>query len=513
MIHTLDGEERMIPAKALVIQMEKKTVALAGIMGDLNSSISEKTKNVMIEAAVFHPTNIRKASKELSLKTEASQRFEKGVDPLMVPTALNLATELLMQLAGGVVHTETVECNLHPFTPKRIVCRKKRVESLLGISLSLGEIAKLLERLQIEIIQEHLESLEVRIPSHRNDLREEVDLIEEIARLYGLCHLPKKAPLLYTSTLVHAPLFSFENLLRDLLLQEGLQEFMTCDLISPTLSELTRDPAQLKIKTLSVLQSKSSDYSVLRHSLLPGLLQVVQYNEAHQNKDIAGFEVGRLHFEQSGVYQEPTSCAILLSGLCRPHHQDPKPCSFDFFDLKGLLENLFAALHVEDISFEPSHLPYFQPGRQAYVIQKQKALCLGALGELHPSLLKQFDLSSRAYFAELNVHHLLELHSPSLTIKDLPLYPSSERDWTVSLLKETPIEKVLACIRKLAPSLLERVFLLDLFESDKIGCDRKNATWRFIYRDPHKTLDLKTVEQKHSTLLQMVAEKLHDCIL
>ena len=510
-VTTLDEISREIPADSLVIRDEKEILAIAGIMGSLDSAVSEKTHNILVEAAVFQPTSIRKTSKALSLKTDSSHRFEKGIDPLMIPYALDLATELLVQIASGSAPEKKVDIAIHPFNSKKVLCRRERVNRLLGIHLSLSEIAEMLERLQIKVVKEHADALEVLIPSHRNDINEEIDLVEEVARLYGFNHLSKKAPLHYTSFLSDSPVFSFENKVRTLLLQEGLQEFMTCDLTSPFLSELVREKITSQVETLTVLQSKSSDFSVLRHSLLPGLLGLSKYNFDRGSQNLAGFEVGRVHFKQNGLYQEPVSISILLSGANTPHHHDPRPRPFDFFDVKGIVQNLLESLKIDGISFEASHLQSFQPGRQAYVQRNGESL--GVLGEIHPSILSKIDLPQRVYCAELNLNELLKLQKPLQPLVDLPLYPSSERDWTLSLKKEIPIGLVLSCIQALAPSLLEKVFLLDLFESDQIGSDRKNVTWRFVYRDPQKTLDLPRVEQIHTKLLQMVAEKLHDCIL
>ncbi len=510
-VTTLDNILRELPAGSLVIRDEKEILAIAGVMGALNSSISGKTQNVLIEAAIFHPTTIRKTTKEISLKTDASHRFEKGVDSSMIPYALDLATELLVQIASGSALEKKFHCNLPPFTPKKVMCRQKRVNSLLGTHLSLNEIIDILERLQIKVIKEHPDSVEVLIPHHRNDISQEIDLVEEVARLYGFNHLPKKQFTHYTSSLLDSPVFSFENKVRFELLKENLQEFMTCDLISPFLSTLAESKITDQIETLTVLQSKSSDYSVLRHSLLPGLLQLAKYNLDRGNQNLAGFEVGRVHFNQNGIYQEPVSIGVILSGLNAQHHHAPRPRTFDFFDIKGMIENLLDSLKIESISFEESHLHAFQPGRQAFIFKKGE--CLGVIGEVHPATLSKIDISQRVYFAELNLTSLLKLQKPLQSIEKLPLYPSSERDWTISLKKETPISYVVSSIRDLAPPLLEKVFLLDLFEGSQIGLDRKNVTWRFIYRDSQKTLDIQTVEYEHTKLLQMVAEKLHHCIL
>jgi phenylalanyl-tRNA synthetase beta chain len=510
-IITLDNTERNLPIGPLVIQDEQNTLAVAGVMGCLDSSISEETKNVLIEAAIFSPISIRKTAKELSLKTDSSLRFEKGLDPAILPFALDLATQLLIEVGSGTCSEKKQDINIKPFIPKKLICRQKRVNSILGLSLSLSEIINILDRLGIKASQEHSESVEVLVPPHRNDINEEIDLIEEVARLYGFNNLPKKQCMHYSPTLVDSPVFSFENKIRSSLLKEGLQEFMTCDLISPFLSELAAVKTNPPTEILSVLQSKSNDYSILRHSLLPGLLQLAKHNYDRGNQNVAGFEVGRVHFKQNSVYQEPVSIGILLTGLNTQHHHAPQPKAFDFFDIKGTLENLLESIKINSISFKESHLPTLQPGRQAFVFKDTE--CLGVVGEVHPSLITKIDMPQRIYFAELNLNTLLSLQKPLLPVENLPLYPASERDWTITLKKETPVDHVLSCIREIESPLLEKVFLLDLFESEQLGPDRKNVTWRFIYRDTTKTLDIQTVEKEHTKLIQMVAEKLHNCIL
>lgn len=510
-LETLDGITRTIPAQALVIKDPEKILAIAGIMGTYNAEITHETKNILIEAAVFHPGSIRKTSRALSLKTDASSRFERGVDREGPSLAIEMAKELLLRFAGGKNNSQPLIAQEEPLTPKKIACRVKRVQDILGASLSSGEIRNLLSKLQIKTLKEHADCLDLHIPSYRNDLIEEIDIIEEIARLYGFDNLPKSTALHISSPLSDAPIFLAENKARTHLLEEGLQEFLTCDLISPAAAELTREKKDKHIETLFVLQSKSSDYSALRTSLLPGLLQVVKYNLDHQNRNIFGFEVGRIHCKEKESFLEQSSIAIVLSGLNAPYHHDPKPREIDFFDLKGIVENFLHSFTLSDLTFEISHLHNFQTGRQAKV--KAGDVVLGILGEVNPFTLKELDLSERVYFAELNLEVIHSLEKKKISTKELPLYPASERDWTVCLQKKTPIGDVLQYIKEAASPLLENVFLLDVFESEKIGSDRKNVTWRFIYRDRQKTIGSDTVEAIHTDLLQKVAQKLGNCIL
>lgn len=508
---TLDGIERTIPQGITIIRDAKKTLAIGGVMGGSSSAVTEKTTRLLLESAIFHPSSIRKASKCLGLKTDASTRFERGVDPSLTTFALDCAAALLTQVAKEPKISKILDVYPSPIPTKTAPCRKERVNALLGLHLSLGEIRELLERLGMQVLQEKEEALELLIPSYRNDLSQEVDLIEEVARLYGFNNIPKSATFHRSSTLLDTPLFSIENRARTLLLQEGLQEFLTCDLISPYLADLTQEKNDTKTERLSVMQSKSSDYSILRTSLLPGLLEVVKHNISHQNRQIAGFEVGRIHFKESGHPKELTSIGIALSGCSAPHHHDPKPRFVDFFDLKGIVENLLEGFKLKNLSFEPSHLQNFQPGRQARVLSEK--ICLGVIGEVHPSTLSKLGLEERVYFAELSLQEIYHLQPKELSTKPLSKMPSSERDWTMTLAQKTAIGDVLSCIETVSPPILEKAFLLDLFEGEKIGLDRKNATFRFVYRDKLKTIDYETVEKEHQKLVESVAKKLGNCIL
>ncbi|MBS0621230.1 MAG: phenylalanine--tRNA ligase subunit beta [Verrucomicrobia bacterium] len=501
-LETLDEIERPIPSEVLLICDKEKPLAFAGVMGGRSSAITEATRSVAIESAYFTPQAVRKTGRLTHLKTDSSQRFEKGVDPLGVHSALDYAAELLRTVASGQVATGFVEHKTHAFHPKKIACRAERVNTLLGTNLSVGEISSLLTRLGMSVTEEGAKTLLVSVPSYRSDIEIEVDLIEEVGRVYGYNNIPKKSPAHISSTLSHAPAYLLEKEVRRRLISEGLQELMTCDLISPEQAKLNFSHET----PLTVLHSKSSDFSVLRSSLLPGLLQVVKHNLAHGNLSIAGFEVGRVHFKQGDEYIEPTAAAIVLCGKKAPYHWDPKPEPFDFYDLKGIVENLLDGLGIENALFEFSHMHHFHPGRQAKILHKDATI--GTLGELHPTVLDECGIKERVYFAEVNLHEVIPFVKAHQKVEALPAYPGSERDWTVTLDAEMPIDKLMNATLAVPSRLLENVILLDLYKSDQIGKDRKNATLRFFYRDREKTIAFETVEREHERITAAVADKI-----
>lgn len=507
-IETLDDVTRAIPPEALLICDISKPLALAGVMGGKNSAVSDQTVNVLIEAAYFTPQSIRKTSRLIGLKSDSSQRFEKGIDPNGMIEALNYAAYLLQKVAGGKIHRGFIDQKVHEFPEKKIACRTSRVNQLLGTSLSAGEISALLRRLEMKIIQETAHEFLVGVPTFRNDICIEEDLVEEVARVYGYNNIPKPLPVLTISSIPHAPLYLMENLIRKRLIEEGLQELLTCDLISPAQAETTLEHFMSKEALVPVLYAHSADQSVLRASLLPGLLQVVKFNIDHGAPNIAGFEIGRLHLKENERYVEPTVASIVLSGKRSPSHWDQKPEDFDFFDLKGIIENLFASLKIEDIHFEPSHLHNFHPGRQAKI--KKEDATLGILGEIHPELATKIDIPQRIFFAEVQLHEIMPLLPKQFKVSDIAQFPGSERDWTVTLNDQLPIAEILRALRSVPSRLLEKIVLLDLYKSEQIGKDKKNATFRFFYRDKEKTIAYEAVEREHARIIAAAAKGINE---
>ncbi|NGX27085.1 MAG: hypothetical protein K940chlam6_01012, partial [Chlamydiae bacterium] len=499
-MQTLDELEREIPDGVLLICDGKRPIAFAGVIGELSSSVTDETKNVLIEAAEFTPEAVRKTSKLLNLRTNSSLRFERGIDPLGVRAALDMAASLL----GGVVCKGVAEDVAVVYAPRILELNPERTNRLLGVNLSLREMCMLLGRLEIEVLSDTPEAIKVAVPSYRNDLRSEIDLIEEVGRMYGFNNIPRDFPRHVSSMLNSAPIFLFEEEVRTRLVAQGLQECLTCDLISPKLADMTVENALDKDKQIHVLHPASVDQSVLRTSLLPGLLEVIKFNLDRQNESMAAFEVGHIHFRDGEKFFGEPAAGIILTGKETLYHFEDKPTDTDFFDVKGHVENLLMAIGLEAV-FEPSHLHNFHPGRQARV--KMGDVIVGALGEVHPKHLREIGIGQRVLYAEINLHDLMDLKKDVHQAKEFSLFPRSQRDWTVTLASTTPIGTILEEIRSARSTILEKVFLLDLYKSDKIGKDKKNATFRFLYRDLKKTIAYEDVEKEHAKLTEHIAEK------
>ncbi|MCB1111426.1 MAG: phenylalanine--tRNA ligase subunit beta [Chlamydiales bacterium] len=500
---TLDDLERTLKSGDVMICDKNKLVAIGGVMGGQNSEVSDKTVNILLEAAYFNPKRIRRTSKHLGLMTDASHRFERGADPNMVLCALDRAAMLMHQIAGGAVAQGVVDIKMTEFPEKKIECRVSRVNHVLGTQFSVSEVENIFQRLGFPYDFDGDNLFTVVIPTYRVDISEEIDLVEEVARLYGYDKLTKAVTRFHSSKTEHSPVFIFERNMRRRLLSEGLQEFLTCDLIGPTLLSIVQGSSfQDEEAMVKVVNPTSIEQSFLRTSLLPGLLQVVKYNYDHQNQNIYGFEIGRIHYKNGDRYHEETVAALVLSGKRHPHHWDGRHEEVDFYDLKGIVENMLRELGIDRVSYQNKKIETFHTGRQASVYVDE--LEIGTIGEVHPSIQRRLDVPQRIYFAEFNLHDLFKSRSNERQMTALAKYPSSSRDWTMTMKDKAPISDVLNIINQIKPPLLESVDLLDIYRSDKIGRDVKNVTFRFVYRDLEKTVAQEVVDREHTQLTDKV---------
>ncbi len=503
---TLDGKEHYPSAEMLMICDSEKPIAVAGVMGTEATEVKEQTTSILLESAYFEPTQVRRTAKHLDIHTEASYRFERGTDPNGVLEALDRATAWICEIAGGTSLHGVIDIKKEAFPKKIVSCRVARVNKVLGTQLASSEIETIFHRLGFGIHSSHEEHIEAEIPTYRYDIQNEIDLIEEVGRLYGYDNIPRKErPSYRTGALPHAPLYLFEREIRENLLREGLQELLTCDLISPEEASLVVPESFPSRNVIQLLNPHSSKQSVLRTSLLPGLLSIVKANTDHGTHSLSGFEVGRVHFKtKEETFLEPTVVSIVLTGERSALHWEKKENPVDFFDLKGIVENLLASLKIPPVMYKPTRYENFHPGRQAALIAGDMEI--GIMGEVHPTTLKKIDIAHPVYFAEFNLEDLQSARAPSVKMTPLPQFPSSTRDWTVTLPEKMAVGHLLEKIEKLPTKRLESVMLLDVYRSDALGSDKKNVTLRFVYRDKASTLSVEAVEKEHARITQKLME-------
>jgi phenylalanyl-tRNA synthetase beta chain len=499
----LDKVEREIPINALLIEDKEKTIAIAGIIGGENSCVDNKTTSILIESAYFDFLSIRKASRELNLRTESALRFEKNIDPNKVVQALNFACSLIKEICGeSKLCQGTIDNKRGEFTKKTIHCRVSRVNKILGTKLNQSEVQSIFTKLDFDISNGDKETFDVQPPTYRNDISEEIDLIEEVGRIYGYNNIPKPPPVFSTGKSLDSSLYFFERKIKEKLISEGLQEIITCDLISPSYAKIMQKESIPKDAFISVIHAKSSEQSVLRPSLLPTFLEVAKYNQDHQNKNLNAFELSRIHMRHDKTIEEQSVIAILLTGNEAPYNWDTKEKPIDFYNLKGIVENLMDSMGLK-VNFTVSSHPTLHPGRQAEIFLGSTPL--GVIGEVNESISSSFSIKQRLYFAEINSQKIYENKKDLFAFSHLVSFPSSERDATITLEEQYPLANILSLKEKISSSLLEDIKLIDIYRDEQIGKTKKNATFRFIYRDTKKTISFENVEKEHEKVLSSIS--------
>jgi phenylalanyl-tRNA synthetase beta chain len=505
---TLDGAERSLIEGSLLICDQSGPIALAGVMGGANSEVSDETVDVLIESAYFDSKRIRKCSKHLDLFTEASRRFERGTDPNNVLRALDRAAKLIQQLAGGEICSGAIDKKAGEFPKKNLDCRFSRVNKILGTHLAVGEIESIFRSLELDPIYDGKDLFRCSIPTYRCDLNTEIDLIEEVARLYGLDNIGTEKMSRHTSSdLPHAPQYLFEQEMRELLIGQGLQEFLTCDLIGPMLLEVVDSRSWRDEALVKVVNPTSIEQSILRPSMVPGLLQVVKHNVDRGNHAVAGFEVGNVHFRTEKGFGQKSTAGIVLTGPAAPlFWEDGRSREADFFDLKGIVENIFEGARVKIDRFIPSNFPDYHPGRQATI--NAGGVQIGVIGEIHPQIQRRLDVSKKILVAEIDLATMRMLKGGAPQMVPIPQFPGSDRDWTITLKEEVPIGLIFESVEKLNSKLLKGMELISIYRSEKLGGDRKNVTFNFVYRHEEKTLSHDVIEREHGRIISAVLEKL-----
>lgn len=501
-IETLDGKMRILKKGMLVICDAHKPLALAGVMGGANSEVTEQTKTIVLESAYFNPTSIRRTSKQNGLSTDASKRFERGADPKQVLFSLDRATQLIQQLAGGAVQEGVIDISSQDFSEKILHCRLNRINQILGLNLSGGEVEAIFSRLKFHFTWDGRNLFVVTVPTYRVDIHAEIDLIEEVARLYGYDNIPRVGGSFKASSTPCDPVYEFEKQIRSIIISEGLQEFLTCDLIGPAILDVVQDQSPLSKMMIKVLNPVSIEQSILRTSLLPGLLQVVKHNQVHQRHDISGFEIGRIHFKDGEKYIEQSMLGIILTGNITPHQWDQKAQDFDFYDLKGMVENLLSHLGISQAEYKNLRLKTLHDGCQASVFMGEVEV--GTFGEIHPAIQRRLDSPQKIFFGEFNLHDLMQVMKPLEKVKALSIYPSSERDWTCTIKEEVMFEALEHKIESCRPVLLEKFSLKGIYKSEKLPLGYHNMTLNFIYRDWTKTISQEKVKQAHDQLIDQI---------
>ncbi len=505
---TLDQKERQLNSRMLMICDGEKQVAVGGVMGGLNSEIEETTRRVLIEGAYFNPMSIRKTSKTLGLSTDASHRFERGVDPEGTVRAVNRAAKLMVEFGEGTLIEGIIDEYPQPQKIKGVSLSTARTHRLLGIHPDGGEIKKLLESIEFKVKKMTTDNgdqqLVVVPPSFRVDISRPEDLMEEIARLTGYQHIPTTFPAMPAEARPPHRFLALRNRLKDLMTGFGFSEVITYSFVAEASCDHLRLKAEDPRRNLiHILNPLSEDQAVMRTSLTPGLIGTAVYNIAQQVRNLKLFEIGKLFIKTGSrdLPREPEFLAALWTGS-RQHsswHGREIPC--DFYDLKGVAEGLLGALKIDGIRFTAmpdDGCDYTRPGYTAQILAGDQPA--GLVGEIHPRVREVFDLKQSAYIFELDLDKIGSLIPPARKSKPIPKFPAVYRDITIIVARGIETQDVLEAVENIREDLLENLHLFDVFEGDPIAAGKKSVSFRVTYRSPEKTLEDDDVNDLHKSI-------------
>ncbi len=493
---TLDNQERTLTPEMLLIADEQKGIALAGVMGGANTEINPQTVDVLLESAYFSPTNIRRTSKLLGLRSESSYRFERGADVGICDWASQRAAQLILETAGGQLATGVVEVYPQPAQPKEITLQFAKSLDLLGIGIAHSDQVTSLTKLGLTVTRQAPGACTFAVPSWRVDLKREVDLIEEVGRLYGVDKIPSTPPRGALGTNAFDSVYDQIGEVRRLLTGLGLNEAQGQTLISDTAARLAAP------QVLALENPLSSDMNVLRPSLLPGLLDSLRINVSRKNADVALFEIGRVFTTVNGTPKEERRVALALTGRRQPPFWSgaERDARFDNYDLKGLAEDLLEQLGVRGVVYTT------KPASTSLLLESAAItlggkLPLGELGQLLPALAKKYDLRDAVYLAEFNLDMLLAKRNATKAYKALPAFPTIRRDVALLVPEAITHQAVLNTVKQTKPANLETIDLFDVFRGNHVPVGQKSLAYAFTYRAADKTLTDAEVNAAHEKLV------------
>lgn len=502
---TLDDVERELDRNMLVITDGSKPVALAGVMGGLNTEINDNTTTVLLESACFLGTNIRRTSNKLALRSDSSIRFEKGTDINGVIYAVNRAANLIQELAGGEVVSGICDTYPAPQVPKKILLRPERVNYLLDTSIASQEIKGFLTRLKFNV-SEVKDYLMVEIPTYRPDIEMEVDLIEEVARLYGYQNIPTNLPYGPTTTGGLTPYQKFRDQVKSLMSHQ-LYEVINYSFINPAWLDMLLIPEDSELRNVvKIANPLSEEHSVMRTLLLPGLLATVSRNLARKNENLAMFEMGSVFYPDiQGLPGDKLKLAAIVAGSTNVNWLKNK-VDMDFYYLKGIVENLLNQLGVTGYRFRAATDYGYHPGRTAFIQMGERVL--GILGEIHPLVLQKFSIKPRACAFELDMEMLFEFSSRKILMEDIARYPSIERDIAIIVDLNLEVDKAISVIKGAENQLLREVVVFDIYSGEQVPQGSKSIAFKLKFQAGDRTLTEDEVNQSISVVLEALKNKL-----
>ncbi|WP_099158709.1 phenylalanine--tRNA ligase subunit beta [Virgibacillus ndiopensis] len=507
-IVTLDDQERNLTREHLVITNGREPVAIAGVMGGANTEVVNDTTTILLEAAYFAPTSVRKAVKDTGLRSESSTRFEKGVDPNRVNRAGVRACQLFEQYADGTVLSNAVVFDKLDRSEKEVDVNTSEINNRLGTNITTEEIGHILAKLRFQY-EKNGDEFNVKIPTRRGDITIFEDMLEEVARIYGYDNLPYTLPNGVSQAGALTERQQLKRQVKNFMQGVGLMETISYSLtrqdyvtklISPEINKSNPVPVRLAMPM-------SEDHKYLRLSILPELLHTVSYNRARNQTSISYYELGSIFTSQEEILtkqpNEQLRLSGVLSGLWTEHEWQQEKKAVDFYVVKGLVEGLFNFLEIP-VTFEQTKLTDMHPGRCATVSIGDQVI--GFIGQVHPKLEKAMDLNE-TYVFDINMETVLELYDNVPRYYQIPKYPSTTRDIAFVLDRTVLAGDVKKVIEETGAPLVKDIQIFDVYMGEHLQEDKKSIAYRLLYQDPERTLKDEEVEESYQTIIAAVNDK------
>lgn len=490
-IVVIDGTERLLDDSVLVIADSSGPVAVAGVMGGIRTEVGLSTRNILLEAAYFDPICTRRASRKLALSSESSYRFERKVDMDNIKYSSDRATELILKAAGGDV-CDYIDIGKKDEKPIQVSLDPDRVNNILGASVAPSKVINILTSLGLKLKTKAKNNLKFEIPNFRQDLKDEIDLVEEVARIYGYDNIPETLPQVVEKAQRMPIEIITDNKIRETLKGLGLSEIITYSLISKKILSMCgsgKDP-------VSVKNPLSAEQEVMRPSSIPGLLGVMRYNINRKMADLELFELGKTYFRPAGSsFKERRNLTVGITGEIHDGWVG-KSRAATLFDLKGILERLFSLLGVGKFSLRSAEDNIFSSGVCASIEVKGEPI--GLIGEVEQRVLKNFDIKEKVYALEIDCEALLKFISLKKYFKEPARYPSVARDISLVVDNKISNDDIISLTTKSAGALLKRIDLIDMYRGGQIPEGKISLTYHLEYQDATRTLEESQVTEAHS---------------
>lgn len=507
-LQTLDGEEREPTEDMTVIATPEKAVGLAGVMGGFDSEVTEETTTILLEAATFEPGRTSRTSRNLGLISESSMRYERRVDDVEIDRMSAAAAQLLAEVSGGVVVPGVIDIYNTKTESETLEFRVPRFQAMMGEAIPREFIIDMLQRLGCEVNVEEEDTLKVVPPTFRPDLEREIDLYEEVLRLYGMDRIPSTLPggpgRVGIKTEAQRIMDKINNTLRAC----GLNETMTYSFADPHELEQLRMPTEGMGIPVELLNPLNAEQSVMRQSIIPGLMRSVAYNQSRGVHNIQLYETGVVFFGAEGKKspKERNRLAAVMAGAMNDPAWNKESLNFGFFDGKGVIESLMRELALAKPRFKAlsaEEAPHLQPGRAAQVLDG--GTVLGWIGEIHPLACDTYEVQAPLVAFELDLDALIKCARPARDYVDVPVFPAVTMDVAFVVDEEVTHEQLLRCITSAGGKLLDTVQLFDVYRDEaRLGAGKKSMAYALEYRAADRTLTTEEVDKQHARLIKKV---------